>query len=276
MRHFDLDAIHPLEPMIDELAQAVPAMMRTVTGADAKIEHQSRTPEPVRHGRQTILRRNLIWSTQRGGSSLKVDVQIDRYLNPSEASVNTTLRLAVEPISRLAVLSRVLLGGLLLLIGLVGGLLLWRFLQFDTGMTAPPWAVTGLILGVIVAAAALPVWTHRLGALFEGREAINSPSRRRSLGETLEQKIESLAAAHTANPKTVAGRELPAEPPALAKYTHSLLADPDATIAAYGLHDSARRKTIAAAFAKCFNDADLYTIYQKTFADLSSERQTGS
>ena len=273
MRFFDLDAIHSLEPMIADFAQTVPAAIRKVTGDDVKIDHQSLTPKPVEHGRQTILHRQLNWTASRNGSALKVEVQLDRYLNPNEASVNNTLLLTVKPFSRLALFSRVLLGGLLPLLGMVGGLLLWRFLQFDTGMIAPPWAITGLILGAIVTVIVLPVWTHRLGTLLEGKKAINVPARRRQLQEALEQTIESLISTYAANDLPAFSRELPHEPPDLAEYTQTLLADPDAAIAAYGLYDAARRETIAAAFTRCFNDAKLFQAYRQTLSTLGDERQ---
>ncbi len=269
MRHFDLDDIYAFGPLTERVKELAGASIRHAVGADAKIDLEDNTLETLHHGRQTILRRRLLWTAAQNGSALKVEMLLNRFLNPNEASVNNTLRLTVKPVSRLAVIARVLLVSILPLTGLIGGLLLWRFLQFDTGMTATPWAITGAILGAVVAVAALPFWTNRLGALLEGRKAINAPANRQRLNDELARELEALISAQPASPDEEASEALPADPADLARYAHALLTDPDATIVAYGLYDPKRRTTIAAAFAQCFSEAAQYRVYQQSLSDLN-------
>ncbi|HPQ71282.1 MAG TPA: hypothetical protein PKW95_19300 [bacterium] len=272
MRHFDLDDIHAFGPLTERLKDTAATTIRDVVGANAKIDLEDNTLETLYHGRQTILRRRLLWTAAHNESALKVEILLNRFLNPNEASVNNTLRLTVKPVSRLALIARVLLVSLLPLAGLVGGLLLWRFLQFDTGMTVAPWAITGAILGAVVAVAALPFWTNRLGALLEGRQAINAPACRQRLGNELAGQIEALTSVQPAAPTDEIREDLPAKPADLAKYTHDLLTDPDTAIAAYGLYDQARRTAIATAFTQCYSDAAEYKTYQQTLSDLNGPK----
>jgi len=269
VRHFDLDDIYAIGPLTERLKEIAVTNIRHTVGENAKIDLEDKTLETLQHGRQTILRRKMLWIAARDESALQVEMLLSRFLNPNEASVNNTLRLTVKPVSRLAMIARVLLVSLLPLAGLVGGLFLWRLLQYDTGMTAAPWAIVGAVLGAVVAVAALPFWTHRLGALLEGRQAINARANRQRLNEDLAYEIEVLIGEHATAAPGETREELPAEPAALARYTHALLTYPDAAITVYGLHDQAHRATIADAFAQCFNDAAGYQAYQRALTECN-------
>ena len=268
MHYFDLNPVLALESLAGKMKNAMVQEAFAALGPSRQIEDADHGFVPIAYGRQITTRRRLAWRATEEGSALVIEADLFRYICPTAGTIDGALRLGVRQISRLAPQARILLLALLPLIGIVIGLAGWFFLQSDTSMTAPPWAVAGAILGAICGLLVMPVFTHRLGALMEGQEALNGERNRRAAEEAAVRTVERLIEECSAE-SVLLGRQHESvkfeavTPETLAVYADELLDQPDAAILRYGLFLPANREKVGRAFARLNLDPRAFKAYQE-------------
>lgn len=265
MRHYDLDHIADFRRFTDTLHQKLTAQAFTELPGDGEVEVRDVETEPAERGWQITRRRKLQHRRIIDGSGIQITAIVTRFLNPTGPAINNTLELYVRPLSRKVVKARLLLLIGLPILGLLIGLLFWRMLQYDTGMTSPPWAVTGIIIGELIALALMPFWSHPLGALMEGKNAPGSLARLRAVRNRAEQITdETVAEFEKVSTETTNAGSPPADDPAaLAAFTDALIDDPDRAIAAFRLNTPAGRQNVANVFRRLKNDPERLNTYKK-------------
>ncbi len=268
MFHFDLDDIIQLERLTDSLGAIVPPVISSAAGKTLQSEtHEEKLPPLVR-GKQVTLRRRLTWILLDGASGVRVEAMETRYLCAPAAEVNNTLEINLAPFSRLEQRARLLLLGLLPLVGLVLGLLGWRLLQFDTAMEPLPWGITGILVGTLSALVIMTFYTPWIAGMLEGPGAVAFPPHLTPLREALRQAIQTQIAAAKAEAENErrTAQPLPAptaDPVALAGYANSLLEDPAGTILRFGLWRAETQQAIVAAHIDLQADATKLSAYEK-------------
>ncbi|NLH48260.1 MAG: SoxR reducing system RseC family protein [Myxococcales bacterium] len=260
MRHFDLDAVLPLAPLVAELDRTVGRELAAdlaLAEPPAAIEKSSPT---ITRGRQNILLQERLFRAAREDQALLVRLDFCRFVCPSAATVDQTLELFVQPESRRAGMSRLLIGFGLPIFGLLIGLAGWRVLQYDTNMSSLAWLISGALIGLALSFWLMWRFAHHFGAFLEGRQALSSRANRRRIEENLGRAIAATIAkyAAAAASSTASEPDFPGtDPRRLATYAVELIADPDAAAKRYGLDRTANRERLADAFREMEKSPEL-------------------
>lgn len=274
MRQYDLDDIAPLEPLLAELGQALTAAVaETLGGARPTCEIQDLPP--FRRGERSTLEREIRVTAASGESKLGVLLRVYRFVHPPEGAVDNAMELAVVPVSAKAHIARLMWLFFTPLVGVAGGLLLWRLLQWDTNMDVVGWLVAGGMVGLVVGVWGMIRYAHQVGALLEGRGTLSGWSQRRRVAAGARAVIDRLVTAHRERSRSAAeGDEaatpLPREPEALARYTAALAKDPDDALRRYGLAQAKNRAAVRATFALLERDLEMYAAYTDELDRLRS------
>ena len=260
MRHFDLDAVLPLTPLVAELDRVVGRELAAdlaLAEPPAAVEKSSPT---ITRGRQNILLQERLFRAARDGRALLVRLEFCRFVCPSAATVDQTLELFVVPESRRAGTARGLIGFGLPVLGLLVGFAGWRFLQYDTNMSSLAWLISGAMVGLALGFWLMWRFAHHFGALLEGRQAMSSRANRRRIEENLGRAIADAVAKYAAADVSPANSEpdFPdSNPQRLAAYAAELIADPDAAAIRYGLNRVENRERLARAFQEMEKSPEL-------------------
>ena len=253
----------------------MPEALQSTVSSELSIDHQEKHEPPQRNGWQSTLKHKMTWLALANQSGYQIEINLHQHVNAPLVAFNNSLSLRIDPRSKLATQARLILLVCGSITGLLTGLLGWRLLQFDSGMEPLSWAIIGCLFGAVLAAAALPFFTHRLGAILEGKNAPGHPKILANLTLNIKKIVaDQISQEKTRQTDQESKNEIdplpPTEPKQLAALACRLATHPSETSRQYGLWRSEEQNLLRRAFTALQKDPPSWTACKQAWQQCMS------